>query len=404
MLTSVEELTESRAPEHLRLPEFSQPLVTALQLAIVAVLNDWGVYPRSVVGHSSGEIAVAAAAGYITAGEAIKVAYFRGKAAADLQHEIVEELGMLAVGLGSIEVRTYLETAPGLVQIACENSQHSVTLSGLLIHLEAIKERLQADGHFARLLQVNLAYHSSFMSGIGSYYKTLLLDHCKGPTSRHSNVAMFSSVTGQLFDGKCDADYWHSNMVSPVLFKSATEELIKGGSAHLLLEVGPSKALAGPIAQIKKSFGARAAATEYHAALVRGSDPVRAIFEVAGQIFLSGASIDMSKVNEDRTPSTKQPMEVVDLPNYAWDHSIKYWHESDASKDWRFRRFLRHDLLGSKIMGTSWHAPSWKNIMSVNEVSWLKDHRVLSFHLSLTNPGLIRYRSLETSYFLPQGI
>lgn len=387
MLTLVEELTESRPPEHLRLPEFSQPLVTALQLAIVTVLNDWGVYPRSVVGHSSGEIAAAAAAGYITPGEAIKMAYFRGKAAADLQHEIEEELGMLAVGLGSIEVQTYLESAPGPVQIACENSQSSVTLSGILVHLEAIKARLQADGHFARLLQVNLAYHSSFMTGISSYYKTLLLDHCDGPTSRDTDVAMFSSVTGQLFDGKCDADYWHSNMMSPVLFKSATEELIKGGSSHFLLEVGPSQALAGPIAQIKKSLGAQAAATEYYAASIRGCDPVRAIFEVAGQIFLSGASINVSRVNEDTTPSAKQPMVVIDLPNYAWDHSIKYWHESDASKDWRFRRFLRHDLLGSKIMGTSWHAPSWKNIMRINEVYWLKDHRVLSFHLSVTNPG-----------------
>lgn len=74
------ELTEPRAAEHLRLPEFSQPLVTALQLAILAVLETWGVLPEAVVGHSSGEIAAAFAAGLLTSEEAIKVAYFRGQA------------------------------------------------------------------------------------------------------------------------------------------------------------------------------------------------------------------------------------------------------------------------------------------------------------------------------------
>ncbi len=57
---------ESRSADHLREPEFSQPLVTALQLAILEILNDWGINALAVVGHSSGEIAAAHAAGYLT--------------------------------------------------------------------------------------------------------------------------------------------------------------------------------------------------------------------------------------------------------------------------------------------------------------------------------------------------
>ena len=62
-LIAVDELVEPRSPEHLRLPEFSQPLVTALQLGLLAVLSDWDIRPKSVVCHSSGEIAAAVAAG-----------------------------------------------------------------------------------------------------------------------------------------------------------------------------------------------------------------------------------------------------------------------------------------------------------------------------------------------------
>ena len=285
---------------------------------------------------------------------------------------------MLAVGLGAVDVETYLTNAPGLVQIACENSSNSVTLSGMIVHLETIKASLQKNGHFARFLQVNLAYHSGYMTRISTHYKTLLLDQCKPPTLHRTDVSMFSSVTGQFMDRKCDSDYWQSNMVSPVLFKSAMEELIKGGSANFLIEIGPSGALAEPIRQIKKTLGRQGAEIEYCAASVRGSDCVKAIFEVAGQAFLSGGSVNISRVNDDESSSAKQPLVVVDLPNYAWDHSIKYWHESDASRDWRFRKFPYHDLLGSKIIGTSWRAPSWKKIMRINDVNWLKDHMVAS--------------------------
>lgn len=40
-------------------PEYSQPLSTAVQLALVELLKSFGIAPKAVVGHSSGEIAAA---------------------------------------------------------------------------------------------------------------------------------------------------------------------------------------------------------------------------------------------------------------------------------------------------------------------------------------------------------
>ena len=40
-------------------PDFSQPICTALQIALVDLLSSLGVTARTVVGHSSGEIASA---------------------------------------------------------------------------------------------------------------------------------------------------------------------------------------------------------------------------------------------------------------------------------------------------------------------------------------------------------
>ncbi len=59
--------------------ELSQPLCTATQIALVDTLASLGITPAAVVGHSSGEIAAAYAAGAIQRPkEAIRVAFHRG--------------------------------------------------------------------------------------------------------------------------------------------------------------------------------------------------------------------------------------------------------------------------------------------------------------------------------------
>lgn len=105
----VGELTEPRSAEKIRQPEFSQPLVTALQLAILRVLSDWDVTPEAVVGHSSGEIAAAAAAGLITSEKAIKIAYYRGQAAKKVCPDVLQ--GMLAVVTSAEDIENYLKSS-----------------------------------------------------------------------------------------------------------------------------------------------------------------------------------------------------------------------------------------------------------------------------------------------------
>ncbi|KAI0970609.1 PKSKA1 [Xylaria arbuscula] len=372
------ELTESRTGESLRQPEFSQPLVTALQLALVAILEAWEVRPTCVVGHSSGEIAAASAAGFITPGEAIKIAYYRGQAAKGVTNP--EPLGMLAVGVGSEEVQKYMDPNENL-QIACYNSPNSITISGTQRSLEALKDRLQADGHFARLLQVDLAYHSTYMEDIGAAYEQLLRENCNSlQKSWDGAITMFSTVTGQAVTDSPDTDYWRRNMVSPVKFAQATSYLLEHQKgADFLIELGPSGALSGPIAQIKKTLSGSGTDATYVSVLKRGANSSLPLYQAAGNLFLAGGTINLAKVN-----CSKRKSVIVDLPNYSWNHSTKYWHESQASKDWRFKKFINHDLLGSKMNGTSWHSPVFKKTLKLADLPWLADHKIGS---SVVFPG-----------------
>lgn len=285
---------------------------------------------------------------------------------------------MLAVGLSADKVLEYIVDTKDLVQIACYNSPNSVTLSGDLLELEKVKFQLTKDRHFARLLQVNLAYHSRFMTDIGKRYAELLLEDGIASRKGNNTTTMFSSVSGRKQDQTCNAEYWVSNAVNPVRFEQAILAMLSGPDApNFLIEIGPSGALAGPISQIKSAMPSQRAHIQYCAASSRGKDAVKALFDVAGRLFVSGGTLDVTKVNkQDPEHEEPSPLVIVDLPNYIWNHSTKYWQESESSKDWRFRQFSHHDLLGSKLLGTPWHAPSWKKILRVEDLPWLKDHRV----------------------------
>lgn len=371
----VKELTEPRSAEHLRQAEFSQPLVTALQLCIVAVLESWGVNPSSVVGHSSGEIVAAYTAGLLDRESAIKAAFYRGRAAVNRKSEIESDVGMLAVGLGPNDVQRFMDKYSDGAWIACFNSPQSVTVSGRKPVLESLAEDLKAAGHFARLLQVEMAYHSKLMDLVGVEYAHLLnadSDFRPRETSS-SSVRMFSSVTGQEKDDSANAKYWNTNMISPVRFDEALTELIMQDSPDIVIEIGPSGALAGPVSQVLKSLPTGGNIT-YAAAWSRGAQAGETLFNVSGRLFVAGAPIDMTLVNQYEENKVRT---ITDLPNYAWNHTIKYWHENAASRDWRFKQFITHDLLGSKIPGTPWEpSATWRKHLYLNDVPWLRDHKM----------------------------
>lgn len=383
----LDELTEPRSAEQLRQPEFAQPLSTALQLAMLAVLESWHVRADFVAGHSSGEVAAACCAGLLTPAQAILAAYLRGLAAKEFRP--AQRMGMLVVGLSPEAVQPYLKSMGGYagegeVTIACYNSPSSVTLSGPAALLSDLNETIKADGHFARKLQVELAYHSRHMNTIAERCESLLMGHGRlvpgtKPKPGTGRPLMISSVTQKPIPatGACDAAYWRANIRSPVMFAGACKKILteECQGPLVLIEIGPSNTLSGPISQIRKAAGVEN--FTYAPAMKRGEDSGDALFDVAGQLFSHDASISLEQVNIDETKQdSAHPSVIVDLPSYPWNHSTHYWHESLASSDWRFKKFPQHDLLGDKVLGTLWQSPSWRKTLRLADLPWLRDHKV----------------------------
>ena len=122
------------------------------------ILRRSGVLPRAVVGHSSGEIAAAYAASNLSMPDALIAAYYRGFVTRE--QNLVG--GMAAIGLGAFDTSKLLVSG---VVIACENSPESTTISGDLDQVELVIEKIKRDspGTLARVLKVDMAYHSRKM-------------------------------------------------------------------------------------------------------------------------------------------------------------------------------------------------------------------------------------------------
>lgn len=158
----------------------SQPLCTALQIGIVNLLRRWGVHPTALAGHSSGEIAAAYASGAISAKSALIIAYFRGK----VVQAQAKAGSMAAIGLGSHEITPLLQKG---VQIACENSPQSVTVSG---DREVVNRLVEEVKHnfpdtLCKILKVNVAYHSCMSTKMSLLLKTSLTTACPRSHARN---------------------------------------------------------------------------------------------------------------------------------------------------------------------------------------------------------------------------
>ncbi|KAF5551122.1 polyketide synthase [Fusarium phyllophilum] len=348
--------------------EFSQPLCTALQIALIDTFASVGVRPDAVVGHSSGEIAAAYAAGALTAREAIIIAFFRGSTTAEQKNL---KGGMAAVGLGWADAEKHLK--PGVV-IACDNSPTNVTISGDIEPLQAVVAEVKEahPGIPATTLKVDKAYHSHHMLGAGDIYHAALVD--SGVIGKAPQIPFFSSVTGELLSGTEKANqlgpkYWQTNLERPVLFRSAVSSIITSSEPNhhqVFLELGPHSALAGPLRQILTDKASKAS---YVPSLVRKQDSVENFLQAIGKLYTLHMDVDLKSLFP--TGSC-----VAGLPCYPWNHQNRLFFESRLAKEWREREFPDHNLLGIRSHESTSLEPSWRNLLQVSRTPWIADHKI----------------------------
>ena len=360
--------------------DIAQPASTALQIALTDLLNSVKIKPQMVMGHSSGEIAAAYAAGILSQAMALKVSYCRSRITNICKQINPIKGAMLAVGLGQENIIPLLsKMRQGIIDLACVNSPSSTTVSGDEPAILELQDMLNQLNVFNKRLHVETAYHSHHMRKVADEYM-----HSLGEletSALATDIKFISTVESAEKGSGFGSWYWVQNLVSTVRFSDTLQEYWRLVSSELqsmrsptdiLIEVGPHGVLAGPIRQTLAQVPGMNEYV-YLPTLTRNRNAVYSIMELVGKLFESDYPVDLNAINL-LTRSTRAACVLQDLPTYPWDHSTTYWHESRLSHNYRFRSHPCHDLLGCRVPSSSPLEPSWRHIISVVSLPWLAEH------------------------------
>ncbi|OQN98275.1 hypothetical protein B0A48_15551 [Cryoendolithus antarcticus] len=363
--------------------EYSQPLCCAVQLILIDLLTTAGVHFKAVVGHSSGEIACAFAAGFLTSSQAIRVAHLRGLTSKLASSPSRAAGSMLASGtsLGDAYEICALDMFEGRLCVAASNSPSSVTFSGDSDAILELKDMLDDESTFARLLKVDKAYHSHHMLSCAESY-IAAMQECV------PRVALVQSIPhpewlSSVHQGKVmraedvTPTYWRDNLVSPVLFSQAVEQaVVDFDPLEMAMEVGCHPALKSPcLATIQAAVNME---LPYVGCMERKGNDILAFQAALGFLWQrSGpAGFDATHWLSIMSPRATAESTTKSLPRYAWDNSKTYSIESRATRNHLHDISGRHPLLG-KLSGNSTSSSlQWHQYLRQRDISWLDGHQL----------------------------
>ena len=358
----------------------SQPLCTAVQIMAVELLRRAGIRFGAVVGHSSGEIACAYVSGFLSARDAIRVAFYRGK-----YTSLAKGGSMIATGTDmqdAIDLCS-LPKLKGKAQLAASNSSASVTISGDSDAIDLVEIVMQDESKFARKLKVDTAYHCFHMRVCSRPY-IASLDECGIQIQEPSPDACpwYSSVTEDnervtmSMASALRGIYWRDNMLQPVLFSQALKAaLTASGVPGLVVEVGPHPALKGPASLTIEDVAG--SPVPYFGTFIRGQNDALAMATTLGSIWsiLGASAIDLQAFQRAFVKDAIFEISKV-LPTYVWDHDRVVWNETRVSKANRFRSNAKHELLGVRSIDEIEGELRWRNYLKPKEMPWLNGHQI----------------------------
>jgi len=237
--------------DELKLTANTQPAILTVSLAAYRVLEEKGIRPGFVAGHSLGEYSALVAAGSLTLSDAVCVVRRRG---AYMQEAVPAGEGAMAAVLGLAAdklAEVCRQSAQGqVVSPANLNSPGQVVISGHTAAVERAMEAAKAAGAKRAIrLPVSAPFHCSLLEPAG---RRLAADF---ESIRFADLS-FPLVTNVDADfvttGAAARDALSRQVPTPVRWEESVRKLIAQG-CDTLIEVGPGKVLTGLLRQIDSS-------------------------------------------------------------------------------------------------------------------------------------------------------
>jgi len=239
--------------EELDLTANTQPAIFLISYSIFQVIkkefNKDLHKAKFFAGHSLGEYSAIACAGYLDFQDTIKILKIRGDA---MQNSVPKgEGGMVAVLGATIEnIEKILEDNKNnfLAEIANDNSEGQIVLSGKIQDLEKLSAVLKVNKIKNIKLQVSAPFHCSLMSKATDIMKEELV---KLKFKKGSNPLISNITADEIFNADELKDLLIMQIENRVRWRESVINMI-GKDINQFIEIGPGKVLSGLVKRVSK--------------------------------------------------------------------------------------------------------------------------------------------------------
>jgi [acyl-carrier-protein] S-malonyltransferase len=229
----------------------TQPAILTVSVAACRVLEEKGVRPDFVAGHSMGEFSALVAAGGLEFADAVRLVRNRG---AYMQTAVPDGIGAMAaiMGLAPAQVADLCRKAADgeVVAPANLNSPEQTVISGNAAAVKRAVEMASAGGaKRAVMLAVSAPFHCPLMLPAQQKLEADL----RAVTFHPLRVPLVNNVDAELITDGDEARESLIRLVTlPVRWEESVRELIDQG-VNTFVEVGPGRVLTGLLRQIDRS-------------------------------------------------------------------------------------------------------------------------------------------------------
>ncbi|MET8796165.1 SDR family NAD(P)-dependent oxidoreductase [Nocardia sp. NPDC004568] len=341
---------------------FTQPALFAFEVALVRLLESFGVTPDLLIGHSIGELAAAYVAGVWSLPDACALVAARGR----LMGALPAGGAMLAVAVGETAAVRAIGARADRVSVAAINDPSATVLSGDAEAIAEIERELTDAGVRTNRLRVSHAFHSARMDPMLAEFRAV----AEGVTYRQPLLPIVSDLTGEpAGDAVTDPEYWVRQVRGCVRFAPGVATAVTQG-VRRFVEVGPDAALAAMVrgCLAESPAGSEAVVT---AAVRRSADEVTQLVTALARLHIAGVEVDWRPLLAGGAPGR------VPLPTYAFEHR-RYWLTPGGAGDVVAAGLdeARHPLLGAAVWLPDTEGVVLTGRLSISAQPWLADHAI----------------------------
>lgn len=237
--------------EELQLTFNTQPALLTVSVAAWRVLEEHGVQPDVVAGHSLGEYSALVAAGALQFADAVRLVRERGRFMNDAVPAGTGGMGAI-IGLDTDVVESLCtQVDDGVVEPATYNSPGQVVVAG---HIEAVERCLElaaeAGARRVQLLNVSGPFHCSLLKPAGERLAEALEDI----VISDPRIPVIANIDARPVTTAAEIRSALIEQVSrPVLWEQTVRRLVADGTT-LMVEVGEGRTLCGLARRIDRSL------------------------------------------------------------------------------------------------------------------------------------------------------